>query len=96
MNAVLLGFLTCSMVFSMVSNSAIADIDTDLTVLYKIANEHLENGELHEAISIYDKILITSPENTEILLMKGIALSNLDRHKQSMKEFYKVLEKEPQ
>jgi len=27
--------------------------------------------------------------------MKGIALSNLDRHKQSMKEFYKVLEKEP-
>ena len=83
------------MVFSMVSNSAIADIDTDLTVLYKIANEHLENGELHEAISIYDKILITSPENTEILLMKGIALSNLDRHKQSMKEFYKVLEKEP-
>jgi tetratricopeptide (TPR) repeat protein len=83
------------MVFSMVSNSAIADIDTDLAVLYKIANEHLENGELHEAISIYDKILITSPENTEILLMKGIALSNLDRHKQSMKEFYKVLEKEP-
>ena len=29
------------------------------------------------------------------MLMKGIALSNLDRHKQSMKEFYNVLEKEP-
>ena len=68
----------------------------DISVLYNTAYRHLENGELREAVNIYDEILAISPENTDSMLMKGIALSNLERHKMSMKEFYKVLEKEPE
>jgi len=70
--------------------------NTDVEILYNQANIHLFNGELHEAINIYDEILSISPGHTDSMLMKGIALSNLERHKQSMKELYKVLENEPQ
>ena len=87
--------LATTLVLSPINTPAIANTADDVSELYNTANKHLQNGELREAIAVYDEILVIEPENTDTMLMKGIALSNLDRHKQSMKEFYKVLEKEP-
>ena len=87
--------LAATLVLSPINTQAFANTTDDVSELYNTANKHLQNGELHEAIAVYDEILVIEPENTDTMLMKGIALSNLDRHKQSMKEFYKVLEKDP-
>ena len=92
----LFAFLVSTLFFSSINNSVLANTTDDISVLYNTAYRHLENGELREAVNIYDEILAISPENTDSMLMKGIALSNLERHKMSMKEFYKVLEKEPE
>ena len=87
--------LATTLVLSPINTPAIANTADDVSELYNTANKHLQNGELRQAVAVYDEILVIEPENTDTMLMKGIALSNLDRHKQSMKEFYKVLEKEP-
>ena len=87
--------LATTLVLSPINTLDVANATDDISELYNMANKHLQNGELREAIAVYDEILVIEPENTNTMLMKGIALSNLDRHKQSMKEFYKVLEKEP-
>ena len=92
---ILPGCLITLLTLSLISSSIVAYATTDISVLYQTANKHLQNGELRQAIDVYDEILVIAPENTSTMLMKGIALSNLDRHKQSMKEFYNVLEKEP-
>ena len=84
------------MSFSLSSNTVFADDTPNTEILYNQANKHLLNGELHEAIELYDEILDISPNNIDAMIMKGITLDNLDRHKQSMKEFYSVLEQEPQ
>ena len=96
MRVLLFAFLVSTLFFSSINNSVLANTTDDISVLYNTAYRHLENGELREAVNIYDEILAISPENTDSMLMKGIALSNLERHKVSMKEFYKVLEKEPE
>jgi tetratricopeptide (TPR) repeat protein len=82
--------------FSSINNTVFADDISDTEILYNQANKHLLNGELHEAIELYDEILNISPNNIDAMIMKGISLGNLERHKQSMKEFYNVLEQEPQ
>ena len=96
MRILLFAFLVSILFFSSINNSVLANTTDDISVLYNTAYRHLENGELREAVNIYDEILAIAPENTDSMLMKGIALSNLERHKMSMKEFYKVLEKEPE
>ena len=68
----------------------------DVPDLYKKANEHFMLGEYNQAIEIYDKILEISPTNKKTSLMKGIALSNLERHKNSILEFYNVNQQDPQ
>ena len=68
----------------------------DVPNLYEEANGHFMNGEYHEAIEIYDKILEISPTNAKTSLMKGIALDNLERYKASILEFYKVNQQEPE
>ena len=68
----------------------------DVPNLYEKANEHFMIGEYHEAIELYDKILEISPSNAKTSLMKGIALDNLERHKASILEFYKVNQQDPQ
>jgi len=68
----------------------------NLPNLYKKANEHFMVGEYHEAIELYDEILEISPTDKKTSLMKGIALSNLDRHKKSILEFYKVHQQDQQ
>ena len=68
----------------------------DLPNLYKKANDHFMLGEYRQAAEVYDEILEISPENKKTLLMKGIALSNLDRHKSSILEFYNVHQQDSQ
>ena len=77
-------------------NSSFAQDANDLENLYKKANEHFMLGEYHQALDLYDEILEISPTNKKTSLMKGIALDNLERHKSSILEFYKVNQQEPQ
>ena len=53
-------------------------------------------GEYSQAIIIYNKILEISPDHTKTLLMKGVAESNQDRHKNSILTFKKVLQSDPE
>ena len=76
-------------------NDSFAEGIRDIPEFYKKANEHFMSGEYHEALELYDKILEISPTNTKTSLMKGIALENLERHKASILEFYKVNQQEP-
>ena len=92
---VLLASIISVMFFSSINSVAFADDTLDVGILHNQANTHLLNGELHVALELYDKILDISPNNIDAMIMKGITLGNLDRHKQSMKEFYNALEQEP-
>ena len=92
---ILVGSFSCILLFSLMSSPVFASETVDIQELYKKANEHLLIGELHEAIEICDEILEIYPENVNTLVMKGVALSNLERHKQSLIEFYKALEFDP-
>ena len=81
--------------FSPSTNVSFAQEINDVPKLFKKANEHFMQGEYHQAIDMYDEILEISPTNTKTSLMKGIALNNLERHKQSILEFYKVNQQDP-
>jgi len=78
------------LLFSPTLTVGFAQESKELPVMYKKANDHFMLGEYHQAIEIYDEILEISPTSKKTLLMKGIALSNLERHKSSILEFYKV------
>ena len=72
--------------FSPSTNVSFAQEINDVPKLFKKANEHFMQGEYHQAIEIFDEILEISPTSKKTLLMKGIALSNLERHKSSILE----------
>ena len=82
--------------FSPFVNVSFAQGINDLPNLYKKANGHFMLGEYHQAIDIYDEILEISPTSEKTSLMKGIALSNIERHKSSILEFYNVNQQNPQ
>ena len=85
-----------AMFLSPTMNVSFAQGIEQLPNLYKKANDHFMLGEYRQAIELYDKILEASPENKKTSLMKGIAMSNLDRHKNSILEFYNVYQQDPQ
>ena len=84
------------LLFSPTITTGFAQEDIEIPSMYKKANDHFMLGEYHEAIEIYDEILEISPTSKKTLLMKGIALSNLERYKSSILEFYKVNQQDPQ
>lgn len=63
--------------------------------MFNQANNLFVKGEYKTAISIYDQILEIAPNNISTLKMKGIALSNLEEHDRSLKQFFKVLQYKP-
>jgi len=63
--------------------------------IFDNATHHFMIGEYSHAVILLDEILETSPNYTKALLMKGVALSNLDLHKNSIIEFKKVLTFDP-
>ena len=64
--------------------------------LFNDATKYFMIGEYRQSIILYDKILELEPNNVKTLLMKGVALSNIDRHKNSILEFKKVLYIQPE
>ena len=88
--------LSMMLLFSPTITVGFAQESRELPVMYKKANEHFMLGDYEEAIEIYDEILEISPTSKKTSLMKGIALSNLERHKSSILEFYKVNQYDPQ
>lgn len=91
----------CSIVIVFVAhneeNIAFAQEQTreQLESLFNQATDLFQNGDYNQAITIYDQILESSPNNISTLNMKGIALSNMEQHTLSLKQFYKVLENDP-
>lgn len=67
----------------------------DPQIMFKQAHEHFVKGEYNEAIVIYDSILEIAPNNISTLKMKAIALSNSEYHEKSLKEFFKILQYQP-
>lgn len=67
----------------------------DPQIMFKQAHEHFVKGEYNEAIVIYDNILEIAPNNISTLKMKAIALSNSEYHEKSLKEFFKILQYQP-
>mgnify|MGYP000406774239 CR=1 FL=1 len=59
------------------------------------AKEHFVNGEYKQAVRIYEQLLENNPNDTSILKMKAIALSNLDDDLNSLKDFYKIIQQNP-
>ena len=59
------------------------------------AKEHFVNGEYKQAVRIYEQLLENNPNETSILKMKAIALSNLDDNLNSLKDFYKIIQQDP-
>ena len=78
------------------TNHSFAQGTNDLPNIYKRANDYFMLGDYHQAIELYNDILEISPDNKKTLLMKGIALSNLDWHKKSILQFYYVYQQEPE
>lgn len=81
--------------FTMFYENAFAQSNEDPETMFNLAKEHFVKGEYNEAVSIYDNILEIAPNNISTLKMKGIALSNLDQHSSSLKQFFKVLQHRP-
>ena len=59
------------------------------------AKEHFVNGEHKQAVRIYEQLLENNPNDTSILKMKAMALSNLDDDLNSLKDFYKIIQQNP-
>jgi hypothetical protein len=59
------------------------------------AKVHFVNGEYRQAVRIYEQLLENNPNDTHILKMKAIALSNSDDDLNSLKDFYKIIQQDP-
>ena len=59
------------------------------------AKKHFVNGEYKQAIRIYEQLLENNPNDTSILKIKAIALSNSDDDVNSLKDFYKIIQQDP-
>jgi tetratricopeptide (TPR) repeat protein len=77
------------------ANDVFAQTEQDLNELLDDAREHFQKGEYRQAITIYDQILEIKSDNLTTLKMKGVALSNIDQHTKSLKQFFKVLQNYP-
>ena len=85
-------FILCVICSIGLVESVHAANSNEITQKFTAAQTHLLQGEYNQAVQIFDEILETTPTNTKILNLKGIAQSNLGYHKQSMIQFYNVLE----
>ena len=64
--------LATTLVLSPINTPAIANTKDNISELYDTAYKHLQNGELRQAVAVYDEILVIEPENTDTMLMKGL------------------------
>jgi len=76
-------------------NDIFAQTEKKINELLNDAKDHFQKGEYRQAITIYDQTLEINPNSVIALKMKGIALSNIDHHTKSLKQFFKVLQDNP-
>ena len=55
----------------------------------------IRNGNYDQANKIYDEMLEIIPDNILVLKMKGIVTNNVGDHVISLKQFYKILQQDP-
>ena len=89
----LLIIITCGSTIAV--GTVYAQTEEDAEIMFNEAKEHFVKGEYKEALTIYDEILEIVPNNISTLKMKGIVLSNLDEHSNSLKQFFRVLQHKP-
>ena len=77
------------------NNDVFAQTEKNVNELLDNAKEYFQEGEYKQAITIYDQILEIKPNSMTALKMKGVALSNIDYHTKSLKQFFKVLQNNP-
>ena len=87
--------LLFTLAISIFTGTAFAQSEQEAEMMFNQAHSHFVNGDYKLAVTIYDEILESFPENISTLKMKGIAQSNLDQHDQSLKQFFKVLQHRP-
>ena len=89
-------FVLFTILFTSSFNQNVSAIETlQIPKIFADATKHFMKGEYAQSIILYDEILEVKPNDAKTLLMKGTALSNLDRHKKSILEFKKVLINDP-
>ncbi|MCV0392420.1 MAG: matrixin family metalloprotease [Nitrosopumilus sp.] len=88
-------YLIAIVMLSSIIIEANAQSEENPEQMFNQANNLFVKGEYKTAISIYDQILKIAPNNISTLKMKGIALSNLEEHDRSLKQFFKVLQYKP-
>ena len=94
MNKIVLFVIITTLLFSPSISSISAQTGDDAARLFDEAKIPFSNGDYQEAIGIYDEILEFLPENISTLKMKGLALSNIGQHQDSLKQFYKIHQKD--
>ena len=94
MQKIILFLIISGLFLSPTISSISAQTVDDAARLFDEANVPFSNGSYQEAIGIYDEILEFLPENISTLKMKGLALSNLGQHQESLKQFYKIHQKD--
>ncbi len=71
------------------------NLPDDPDVLYKIASRHLYNGNLEEAIKLFNKVLSINPEHKLALFDLGSAYSRLGNYDSAIKCWRKVVSIDP-
>ena len=60
-----------------------------------LAKEHLNNNLMNKALTLLKEVVKSEPENKEALLLLGYLYSEMELHKESLKQYEKVLQKQP-
>ena len=63
--------------------------------LYTNADEAYDAARYHEALELYDYLLLLQPENYEVWNNKGVALADLGRHREALTAYDRALQLQP-
>jgi tetratricopeptide (TPR) repeat protein len=70
-------------------------MDSDVLEIMKKGISFLENGKYEEALDCFEKILVSNPNDPDILNKKGVALRSMGRYDEAIESFNKALEITP-
>ena len=71
-------FILCIICSIGLVESVYAANSNEITQKFTVAQTHLLQGEYNQAVQIFDEILETTPTNTKILNLKGIAQKHIE------------------
>ncbi|MBI1829708.1 MAG: tetratricopeptide repeat protein [Thaumarchaeota archaeon] len=70
-------------------------MDSDTKEIMKKGVSFLEDAKYEEALGCFEKILVSNPNDPDILNKKGVALRSLGRYDEAIESFNKALEITP-